>query len=144
MINEFKGKYSFLSNFYKSKVTYKDITYPASENAYQAQKNDSIFENIFISCSPAESKKESKKINLRSDWELVKYNIMYDILLIKFSDPTLKQLLIDTYPHQLIEGNYWHDNYWGMCNCDKCLNKKKENNLGKILMKIRDILMNES
>ena len=31
--------------------------------------------------------------------------------------------------------NSWHDNYWGICNCDKCSNG--QNNLGLLLMKLR-------
>lgn len=38
---------------------------------------------------------------------------------------------------EIVEGNYWHDNYWGNCTCDKCKNIEGQNKLGKILMKIR-------
>ena len=25
----------------------------------------------------------------------------------------------------IIEGNYWHDVYWGQCTCEKCVGKGK-------------------
>jgi hypothetical protein len=43
----------------------------------------------------------------------------------------------------LIEGNWWHDNFYGSCTCNKCVNKG-ENNLGKILMKIREELLEKT
>ena len=55
----------------------------------------------------------------------------------KFKDPDLKRMLIETGDEELIEGNNWHDNFFGSCYCDRCGNKG-ENNLGKILMKIRN------
>lgn len=40
MINEFRGKYRFLSNFFSQKVpvVYENITYPTVEHFYQAMK----------------------------------------------------------------------------------------------------------
>lgn len=37
---------------------------------------------------------------------------------------------------ELIEGNTWNDNYWGMCGCTRCRSEgtKGLNKLGKILM----------
>lgn len=39
MINEFRGKNFYLSNFYEVPVTYDGITYGSNEAAFQAQKN---------------------------------------------------------------------------------------------------------
>ena len=39
MIDSFRGKYFFLSNFYGSPVLYDGITYQNNEAAFQAQKN---------------------------------------------------------------------------------------------------------
>jgi predicted NAD-dependent protein-ADP-ribosyltransferase YbiA (DUF1768 family) len=49
MIDSFKGRWSFLSNFYPSKITYKGITYPTVEHYYVAQKikSDQIINGIF-------------------------------------------------------------------------------------------------
>jgi predicted NAD-dependent protein-ADP-ribosyltransferase YbiA (DUF1768 family) len=54
----------------------------------------------------------------------------------KFSKPEFISLLLNTSNREIIEGNYWHDNYWGSCTCDKCGNKGL-NKLGILLMKIR-------
>jgi predicted NAD-dependent protein-ADP-ribosyltransferase YbiA (DUF1768 family) len=55
----------------------------------------------------------------------------------KFKQEDLKQMLLDTGDQELIEGNFWHDNFFGVCSCGACLGKG-QNNLGKILMKIRE------
>ena len=60
---------------------------------------------------------------------------MEELLRIKFSDEFLKQQLLST-GEELIEGNYWHDNFWVSCSCEKCGNRG-QNNLGKLLMKLR-------
>jgi Lar family restriction alleviation protein len=78
---------------------------------------------------------------LRDDWEYIKDEVMEKLLKEKFSTPCLKQKLIETKGNKLVEGNVWHDNYWGDCKCHKCKNKKGLNKLGKILMKIRHELL---
>lgn len=61
----------------------------------------------------------------------------------KYKDENLKQWLIGTGNETLIEGNWWHDNFWGACSCPKCEKKRKHNNLGKILMYVREGLILE-
>ena len=62
---------------------------------------------------------------------------MEDGLRIKFSNPQLKQRLIDTFPRYLIEGNWHGDQIWGVCK----RTRKGQNLLGQCLMRIRDELM---
>ena len=38
VINDFRGEYGFLSNFYSSPFEYKGLVYPNSQAAFQAQK----------------------------------------------------------------------------------------------------------
>lgn len=72
---------------------------------------------------------------LRDDWEEVKDDLMYRIVLAKFlQNPSLADALIKTGNAQLIEGNTWGDTYWGMCD------SVGENKLGEILMRVRDEL----
>jgi len=89
------------------------------------------------------AKRLGRTVKLRPDWEYVKDEIMCKLLRRKFARPELGDLLLSTWGKQLIEGNYWHDNYWGVCHCDKCLGKGK-NKLGNLLMKIREELDREN
>ena len=79
-----------------------------------------------------------KEPGLPENWTEIAYDIMKEILRAKFSVPELKDMLKATGTAVLIEGNRWHDNRWGACNCEKCKEKEHENHLGKILMEIRE------
>ncbi len=130
---EFKDNYFFLSNFYTCKLTYDGLTYFNSEAAFQAQKTLDRNERIkFTAVRPGEAKRLGRRLKLRTDWEDIKVSIMYDICLAKFTqNPELKKALISTGDMYLEEGNDWGDKFWGT------VDGKGENNLGKILMKIR-------
>ena len=145
MINSFSNQYEFMSNFYNAPVTYDGLTYRNNEAAFQAQKlaNKEERKN-FCEYSPSKAKLEGRHCNLRKDWEEIKYQIMYDVVKAKFEqNSNLKKLLLDTDNEELIEGNWWHDNCWGDCSCDRCKDIKGQNNLGKILMKVREELKNK-
>lgn len=137
-IDSFSGEYHFLSNFYPSPVVYEDVEYPSSEHAYQAAK--SLSHNTrtqVLQLTAGQSKKWGRTILLRDDWEDVKYAVMQDIVNRKFAPPkvSLRFSLAMTHPHELIEGNWWGDTYWGVCK------GVGQNNLGKILMTIRNEIM---
>ena len=145
IIDLFDGEYAFLSNFYLCKVTYNGIEYKHSEGAFQAQKTLNEQERAYIaSLSPGQSKRKAGRhgvISLRADWEEVKDQIMYEVVLAKFKqNPDLREKLLNTGNAILIEGTTWHDNYWGNCTCDRCANKFGRNQLGKTLMKVREEL----
>lgn len=145
MIKEFSGEYDFLSNFYNATVLYNGLLFKNSEAAFHAQKTLDVNERKkFTEYKAGESKRAGRKVTLRSDWEIVKDNIMYEICKAKFSqNEDLKKKLLATGREYLEEGTTWHDNYWGNCSCDKCKNITGKNKLGKILMKIREELQNE-
>lgn len=134
MINEFKGQYYFLSNFYVAPVTWGGITYQNNEAAFQSAKVlDNSLREEFAELDPASAKKMGRRVRLRDDWEAVKYNVMYEICLAKFSqNEKLKSMLLATGDEHLEEGNTWGDKIWGT------VNGEGENNLGKILMRVRD------
>lgn len=138
-INCFDGKYAFLSNFYSCPVTYEGVHYENSEAAFQAakccNKNDRL---QFCGLNPSQAKKLGRKIKLRPDWEKVKVLEMRKIVREKFiQNPDLKKALVSTGKATLIEGNYWHDNTWGNCTCEKCKNIPGKNYLGTILEDVR-------
>ena len=93
----------------------------------------------FQKLSPKDAKKLGRRIELRDDWDLIKDNIMYNILCHKFKDNfSLKKALLDTNDIYLVEGNNWGDVYWGVCK------NIGYNKLGEILMKIREEIKNEN
>ena len=138
MIDKFIENYSFLSNFYNYPVTYEGLTFQNSESAFQAQKTDDLnIKKQFTNISPNKAKKLGRQVNLIKEWELIKDKVMYEVCKAKFSDSQLMKKLLATGEETLIEGNTWHDNYWGDCTCQKCEHIKGKNHLGKILMTLR-------
>lgn len=137
-INNFYGDFTFLSNFHPCNVTYKGLTYLSSESAFQAQKTlDPVEREKFTCMTASEAKNFGKKVDLRSDWEKIKVQTMYEIVMCKFSQNTdIKKKLLDTAEEELIEGNGWGDVFWGVCKGEG------KNWLGKILMKVRKKLAN--
>jgi hypothetical protein len=125
-------------------VLFQRIVYPSAEHAYQASKTLNVTARCFIAALPqaATAKSIGRKVNLRPDWELVKLDIMYQIVKEKFtSNDLLRQLLLDTELANLVEGNHWHDNFWGDCTCPRCANIQGQNHLGEILMRVRSELI---
>ena len=139
MIKDFRGPYRWHSNFHLIDIEYEGLVYPSSEHAYQAAKTlDRDWDRKIIQAAPtpATAKRPGMTVQLRPDWESIKTRVMETILRTKFEDPELRQKLLDTGSEILIEGNYWHDNFWGTCICPRC-GDRGENWLGKLLMKIR-------
>lgn len=85
----------------------------------------------FTRMSASESKRQGRRCLLRKDWEECKEKFMLQIVRNKFTDPDLRQKLLNTGNARLIEGNTWGDTTWGM------VNGKGQNLLGKILEKVR-------
>lgn len=142
-IDQFKGKYEFLSNFYPCVIEYEGIIYPSTEHAYQASKTLNVEFRRLISemPTPGKAKKAGKIIEVREDWNKIKYKVMYEVCSKKFQIPELRQKLLDTGSSELVEGNWWHDNTWGVCGCEKCPGVG-HNFLGRVLMVIRnDIIL---
>ena len=136
MINEFIGENYFLSNFYEAPVIWEGIKYGNNEAAFQSAKIvDKKLRKEFASLDPSSAKRKGRHVPLRSDWEKVKYDIMYDICFAKFSqNDELKRRLLSTGEQHLEEGNTWGDRIWGT------VDGVGQNHLGKILMKIREKL----
>lgn len=132
----FTGRWAFLSNFYTSRLQYKGRWYPTSEHAYQAAKmTNQIHHDWVTACTtPGQAKRRARSLPMRPGWDQARDAVMLDILRIKFSEPGLAKLLLDTGEQDLIEFNYWHDTYWGVCD------GVGQNKLGKLLMQVRDEL----
>ena len=143
-INEFQGEYRFLSNFWPCYLVYQNTVYPTAEHAYQAAKVESPeVKKIIKSCqTPADAKDylETHEIKPAPEWTIEKkLAVMEEILMIKFGgkEPFLTRALLATGDAILMEGNTWGDTFWGVCN------NAGENNLGKLLMKVREELVRQ-
>lgn len=122
-ITEFRGDNFFLSNFYIAPVYYQGIRFENNEAAFQAAKCPERMRD-FCGLNPQSAKRLGRRVELRYDWEEVKYDVMYQVCKAKFlQNADLYRKLIDTGDAELIEGNTW------------------DNHLGKILMRIREELV---
>lgn len=123
----------FLSNFYPATVKYDGCPYATVEHAYQAAKTTDLRWRLRVGSAfgPGAAKKLGRLVPLRRDWEQIKQRVMLELLRDKFRDPVLRDKLLATGDAELIEGNHWHDTYWGVCN------GAGENHLGKLLMVLR-------
>ena len=127
-IISFSGENAFLSNFASSPLVVNGFTWPTVEHIYQAFKASEIAERELI--------------RLPANWETQKVVIMARMIQAKFASGTrfADQLLATGHDVHLIEGNTWHDNFWGDCICYKCSKTIGENMLGEILMIHREEL----
>jgi len=115
-------------------IVFDDVVYDSVEKAYQAAKTLNPIEREAIrtskNCSIA--KNIGQTVHLRDGWGNLRLEMMENFLRQKFSDPDLKHKLVATEDAELIEGNFWNDVFFGICN------GVGENHLGKLLMKIRE------
>jgi ribA/ribD-fused uncharacterized protein len=155
-INSFRGRFVFLSNFYPCKIEHKGIIYPSVEHYYVALKVTGMqfIDGVYYTAAdfrelvakikdPADAKRIGKVVKVRSDWGEKRLGFMEWGIREKFKDNKLAEDLLSTGDLELIEGNNWHDVFYGKCSCVKC-GGSGENHLGKILMKIREELKQSS
>lgn len=137
-VKGFFGDYRWLSNFEPANCYYMGIMYPSSENAYQAAKLKPHERQKLVECTPAQSKKLWKKLERMDDseasWNGRRENVMAQILFSKFLvNENLRLKLLDTGDKYLEESNHWKDTFWGVD-----IKLGGENNLGKMLMRVRN------
>lgn len=130
---------AYCSNFAGYSVKYEGIEYSTAEHAFQSAKTLDLSVRYMIAGldSPLEAKREGRALDLRSDWEDVKYDVMLEIIRIKFKrhKDIARKLAATT--RDIVELNVWHDNIWGDCVCSGCRKVEGQNLLGKILMQVR-------
>lgn len=135
-IKRFRNEYTFLSNFYPCDIEFEGHSYPSAEHAYVAAKtkDEGLREEIRKIKNAGAVKKFGREwIDLPSNWDDIRIDIMEDIVRKKFKNPKLAEKLLSTGNADLFEGNWWGDKFWGV-DIDTGIG---ENKLGKILMKIR-------
>lgn len=161
-ITEFRDQHSFYSNFHPAAITFEDaalggvLTFPSSEHFFQCYKHvdkPELFHQLRN--HPMKGLKAlARSAPCRPDWESmtgpgfkVKDQVMLYALVHKFYQHSdlLVKMMADK-GKILIEGNWWHDNYWGDCMCTnktghhpECLHSGL-NRLGFLLMYVREYL----
>jgi ribA/ribD-fused uncharacterized protein len=137
VIDRFEGEWACLSNFYMHPLRLDGITWKSLEHAYQAAKtHDPLWQReIREARTPGMAKKLGRSCPIREDWPGIRLQVMADLLAVKFAPGTmLGAALLGTFPAMLIEGNWWGDRFYGVCNGEG------ENWLGALLMRQRDVL----
>lgn len=115
----------------------------SAEHEFQSRKTRVLREKLAIltAKTPAEAKRLGRKCSIRPEWETVKQVEMKDVLLRKaLSEPEFVDWLLETGDAEIIEFNWWHDNFWGICTCDSCKQHYGHNTLGKLLMELRELV----
>lgn len=135
-INQFKGDYTFLGNRFPCRFNWRGLAYGSAEAAFQSSKCVGESERkVFASCSADTAAQKGKDLVSYTGWEEEQLDIMESILQAKFGqNPAMMKKLADTGKSILINGNSKHETYWGV----DLYSWEGENNLGKLLMKIRE------
>jgi predicted NAD-dependent protein-ADP-ribosyltransferase YbiA (DUF1768 family) len=163
VIYQFKDDHLFLSNFYpckiilpgevfhlnKSEIIIPDLEYSSTEKAYMAWKSCSLEQRIKIqNLSSGDAKKfahnedEKDPFLLRPDYsDENRLKIMQLLIEQKFSNqnPELLEMLLLTKDDLLVEGNTWHDTFFGF----DLIEGHGQNNLGRIQMNVRKLRRKE-
>lgn len=135
---EFWGDYHFLSNFHWSDVKMQGEVYPTVEHAYQASKSSDqeYRRRVRDAWQPGIAKKMGRVLQEQGgvdpEWWDRRLWVMYTLVDRKFQIPDLRVKLMATGGVALVEGNWWGDDYWGVCR------GKGHNWLGRILMAVRN------
>lgn len=152
-ITSFRGQWHAFSNFYENPDG------KTNEHFFQAAKFDDEKAKVVImaAATPGDAKRLGGKngaaelealvgypVKMREDWDSgYSIEVMRELLAEKFSHPQLREILLSSGDAELIEGNSWHDNRWGVCTCSSC-GGKGTNWLGKLLMELRSALQAQS
>lgn len=136
-----KPYYEF-TNFYANPIILDGKQWPTSEHYFQAQKypsNQALKERIRNAASPRGAFNITREpVNDRfkdPNWDNAKYQAMLKAVRAKFSQPPLKNTLLNTGNAVLVEDAGANDQVWGAG-----ADYKGTNHLGRILMHVRDEL----
>ena len=145
-----KPETRWLSNMTYVNIYHNGIMYPSTENFYQAMKydkDDCIFSYLhgklipvrdyIATLNPYQAKKFSKENKMTNSlFEDNKIAIMLFAQREKFKKEPFRTLLLDTGDCLIEEGNWWKDYFWGV----DINTRQGENNLGKLIMQVRNEL----
>lgn len=138
-----------LGNFASSPITLAcphtgdPLSYPTVEHYFQASKAQTLDEHLLVSSQPSAklAKRAGRRVALRPDWEDVKMDVMLTALRAKFSQPPFAAALLAT-GEDVIAENSPTDFEWGVR--DATGGFAGQNQLGRLLMQVRDELRDSS
>jgi ribA/ribD-fused uncharacterized protein len=146
-IRRFTGDYAFLSNFAASPVEFADpgeapVTYRSVEHGFQAAKtlDPAARQRLAEIGSPLTAKRFGRRVVMRDGWDELRVGVMRDLLRQKFAREPFRTQLLASGNAEIVEGNTWHDQLWGDCECPGHAAEPGENLLGRLLMEIRSSL----
>ena len=133
--------YGYLSNFSKYPIYHFGVLYKTAEHYYQSHKflpNTKEWDDVINASTAAEAfrigRNPSNYKCIRSDWDDIKLDVMYDAIILKFSleaNAEIREQLLSTDDIELIEASPT-DNFWGAGVMGNGANR-----LGQILMRVR-------
>jgi ribA/ribD-fused uncharacterized protein len=141
MVRFYEQDFYVLSNFSSFSVFFGDELFPTSEHAYHYQKfiDDPSLSNYILhapSAHEAFKRAEQHKEHRRADWDNIKVDIMYQILMAKtIQHEYVKRKLMATGDRLLVEDS-WRDDFWGWGP-----NRDGKNMLGETWMRIRSYFL---
>lgn len=128
-------------------------------DAHEFLRNDFRARFIFwfgrtarIRCASVEDGFKVLEDHLQLEHRATRLRAMHDLVFTKFlAHDALREQLLATGDRGLVYGNLVHDNEWGICYCGKCymracrhpLSVLSHNELGKILVDVRQIFLEE-
>jgi ribA/ribD-fused uncharacterized protein len=128
------GPYFELSNFAPFGLETGGLYWPTVEHYFQAQKfaDRTYRERIRQAPTPKEAHAlgQGRSVPIRSDWEIVRDDVMLSGLRIKFTRAEVRQLLLSTNDRRLVEASA--DPYWGGGS-----DGMGRNRFGELLMQVR-------
>ena len=127
-----------LSNFAPPGIERQGVYWPTVEHYFQAQKfsEPAARDRIKRAVTPKEARAlgQSRDYKIRSDWDVVREQIMLTGLRLKFKNPEAKTLLLSTQDRVLVEASPF-DYFWAAGQDGTGLNR-----LGHLLMQVRSEL----
>src|SRR3954469_15608658 len=121
VINSFQGEHRFLSNFFPSPIrwwrTFGDewLSPPVDHGLVGFKTTDEeLRSHILTIPTPGQVKRFGRTLELRPNWDKLRLHFMHELVERKFrQNYHLRDKLLDTGHDMLIEGNHWHDSFWG-------------------------------
>jgi ribA/ribD-fused uncharacterized protein len=141
------------SNFQTCNIRYKNLLFKTTEHAFMWEKanhfgDTQAAQEILNAKTPADAKAIGRRVKNfdRAEWDKVCDKYMLAVNIAKYEqNPQLAKYLLSTGVKTLVETN-GKDNIWGIglyASDDRVLNESKwlgQNRLGKVLMRVRQIL----